>query len=364
MRALVVDDQRDFFESVRPVLRKSGFEPEYAPNLDTARSNLEGASFDLVLTDLQMPPGNWGGLEVIKLVRSVDVVVPLFVVSGKGQLAESIEAMRLGADDYVRKEVFHAEFTARVSPRFETPYAIEHFPSLIAYLYRVFKEEPQGYSQARRLIDVYENTMRLLSLMLLSEELGRRMIPVTNLLNDANLARPSLGSYVSFVFDRLRSTWAGDLLTLLRAGDLMKRRSDCDRLTNCRNTEFGHSVVISKGRAIEIVTTFANVLVALLNAVSSLRQFRLIVAEKLSYDGSIFIAECKLLSGSNLHHRPIVMELHKPIPTGHVLAIRGASLIDLYPLVDVVTVEAGDRQFYKLYDKLNGHNMEFDVIPK
>jgi CheY-like chemotaxis protein len=364
VRALVVDDQSDFFASVRPVLRKSGFEPAYASDIDTARDNLDKLSFDLVLTDLQMPPGNWGGLEVIKLVRSVDMVVPLFVVSGKGQLAESIEAMRLGADDYLRKEMFDAEYTSRVLPRFDRPYAIELFPSLIAYLYKMFIEDSEPYSQARRLIDVFENTMRFLSLMILSEEISKANIPLCDLIEKVGLERPSLGSYVSFIFEQIRGTWGGELLTLLRASDLSKRRSDCDRLTNCRNSEFGHSAVMSRARAIEIVTTFAPVLVELLNTISSLRQFRLLVAEKLRYDGSVFSVDCKLLSGSNLHHKPITVQLHQPIPTEQVTAIKGASVIALHPLVDVVTVEAGDRQFYKIYDKLIGQKMEFETIPK
>jgi hypothetical protein len=290
--------------------------------------------------------------------------VPLFVVSGRGQLAESIEAKRLGADDYLRKEVFQNEFTGYVLPRFEKPYAIEHFPSLIAYLYKLFEEERQEYAQARRLIDVFENTMRLLALMILGEELPKRRISVSDLINEANMGRPSLGSYVAFVFDRLRSAWDGTLLALLRASDLHKRRADCDLLTKCRNDAFGHSVVMSKARANEIVMTFSNVLVQLLNAVSCIRQFRLMIVDGLLYDGASFTAEGKILSGSNLHHRPITMKFSKAVPTGHVLAVGQASVIDLDPLIGVIPAETGDWQVYRLYDKLSGYKIEFDLIPK
>src|SRR5271165_58070 len=149
MRALVIDDQRDFFESIRPTLKSAGFVPDYAPDLPSAQRSLTERTFDLVLTDLQMPPGNWGGLEVIRMVRELDGVVPLFVVSGKGSLGECIEAVRLGADDYIQKEVFATEFLQRTEPRFARPYAIEYFPSLIAYLFRLFEEEQQEYTKAR-----------------------------------------------------------------------------------------------------------------------------------------------------------------------------------------------------------------------
>jgi hypothetical protein len=50
------------------------------------------------------------------------------------------------------------------------PSAIEYFPSLIAYLFRLFEEEQQEYAKARRFIDVYESTMKLLSLMIMAEQ--------------------------------------------------------------------------------------------------------------------------------------------------------------------------------------------------
>lgn len=303
MRALIVDDQREFFESIRATLKKSGFVPDYAPDLSSAQRNLTERNFDLVLTDLQMPPGNWGGLDVIKMVRELDNAVPLFVVSGKGSLAECIQAIRLGADDYIQKEAFVKEFLERAQPRFTRPYAIEHFPSLIAYLFRLFEGEQQEYAKARRLIDVYENTMRLLSLMIMAEQVPKAGgASISSLLEQSNMGRPSLGHYVSFLFESIGSGWDGKLLTALRASDLARLRDDCDRLTKCRNEEFGHSTVISTQRAVQIVETFSKVLLRLLNAISFLRRFRLFVAHTLRYDGGSFTANGKLLCGSNLHH--------------------------------------------------------------
>src|SRR5262249_43232035 len=154
------------------------------------------------------------------------------------------------------------------------------------------------------------------------------------------------------IFDRLRSTWNGTLLGLLRASDFHKRRADCDRLTKCRNDEFGHSVVISKTRATEILMTFSKVLVQILNAISCVRQFRLMIIDDLRYDGTSFTAEGKLLSGSNLHHGPVSMKFAKAVPTDHVVAIGRTSVIDLYPLINVIPAETGDWQIYKLYDKM------------
>jgi DNA-binding response OmpR family regulator len=365
MRALVIDDQREFFDSVLPTLTKSGFVSEYAADISSAQQTLENRTFDLVLTDLQMAPGNWGGLEVIKTVREIDEVVPLFVVSGKGSLAECIQALRLGADDYLQKEVFGTEFIERVQPRFTRPYAIEHFPSLIAYLFRLFEDEQQEYTKARRLVDVYENTIKLLSLIIIAEQTLKSAVPIPPLLEKWNLKRPALGSYVSFLFERLGGDWSGNFLAALRASDLSRLRADCDRLTACRNDDFGHSTVVSATRANEIVETFSKVLLRLLNTLSFLRQFRLFVAYALRYDGTSFAAEGRSLAGSNLHHPMATIMLKEAIATGDVVIVRGVMpLANLNPLVRINSSATGDSQVYKIYNKLGKNGIEFDSIPK
>jgi CheY-like chemotaxis protein len=59
---------------------------------------------DLVVTDLQMPPGEWGGLWFIDEVRKAGNRMPILVLSGQGGQRQTIEAQRLGADDFVLKE--------------------------------------------------------------------------------------------------------------------------------------------------------------------------------------------------------------------------------------------------------------------
>lgn len=366
MRALVIDDQPEFFESIRPTLKKAGFLCQYAPDLSSARASLTEHNFDLVLTDLQMPPGNWGGLEVIKMVRDLDSLVPLFVVSGKGSLAECIQAVRLGADDYIQKEVFTTEFADRANPRFARPYAIEYFPSLIAYLFLLFEDEPQVYAKARRLIDVFENTVKLLSLMIMAEESPKAGgAPIQSLLNQWNMGRPALGHYVSFLYTSIGGGWDGKLLTGLRASEFPRLRDDCDRLTRCRNEEFGHSTVISAHRAAEIVEVFSNPLRKLLNAISFLRRFQLFLPESLSYDGTLFTANGKLLRGSNLRHATGALRLKMAAPTGHVVVVLDSAMIaDLEPLLAVAPSTKGDWGVYKLYDKIGKNGIEHDLIPK
>jgi CheY-like chemotaxis protein len=312
-----------------------------------------------------MAPGNWGGLEVIKAIRAIDAAVPLFVVSGRGSLSECIDAMRFGADDYIRKEIFAAEFEERVKPRFMQPYAVEHFPSLIAYLFRVFEEEQRPFAKAKRLIDVFENTIRLMSLMILAEHLQLSKTPASDVLQQLSLDRPSLGHYVRFLFDRINSDWNGMFLTMIRASDFKEQRKICNRLTECRNADFGHSVMISDARATELIEVHLKDLYRILNSMSWLRRFRFLVASALRFDGNSFAIEAKLLRGSNLHHASTALSLSHAITTDHIVAVDSSlTMIDLFPLVELASATSGEWQAYRLYDKLTKAGMEFDTIPR
>lgn len=159
-----------------------------------------------------------------------------------------------------------------------------------------------AYLKARRLVDVYENTIWLLCLIVMCEASKEQGGHLPSLLRSWKMERPSCGSYVAFLFDVIDGKWGGHFLPALRASDLPRLRKDCDDMTKCRNEEFGHSTVMRMHRASEVIQEFSSVLCRLLNAASFLRTFRLFLAQELRYDGNLFTATGRILQGSNLHH--------------------------------------------------------------
>lgn len=101
---LWVEDQIQFVDSLTPVLENCCKRIQHVSNLADACTAFESTSFDLVLLDLQLEPGKWQGLDFLRLLGSRAATVPIIVLSGAGTLAECIEAIRLGAKDYVQKE--------------------------------------------------------------------------------------------------------------------------------------------------------------------------------------------------------------------------------------------------------------------
>ncbi len=113
-RILWIDDQLDVIRSLSSLLTPLRATVTCVGSATEAISILEHDSFDLILVDLAMPPGKWGGLWFLDAVRKLEGQSPVIVVSGEGSQQETIKALRLGAIDYITKETLEQELVPRV----------------------------------------------------------------------------------------------------------------------------------------------------------------------------------------------------------------------------------------------------------
>jgi two-component system response regulator HydG len=102
-RILIADDEPLFLRTTAALLRKEGFDCTTAPSGSAALEELARGSFDLVLSDLNMP-GNMK-LELLREGRNNWPDIPLIVVTGAPSLPTAIESVRLGITDYLLKPV-------------------------------------------------------------------------------------------------------------------------------------------------------------------------------------------------------------------------------------------------------------------
>lgn len=106
-KLLVIDDDTIVRQSVVAYLEDSGFWVEQAADGAEGLSQYQNLQPDLVLTDLRMPGVD--GLELLKGIHAHDPEVPVIVVSGAGVMGDVVEALRLGASDYMIKPVVDME---------------------------------------------------------------------------------------------------------------------------------------------------------------------------------------------------------------------------------------------------------------
>jgi DNA-binding response OmpR family regulator len=100
-RVLVVDDDTELRETVTEVLSGEGFEVTSVGDAESALNMLVDPGFDLVLLDLIMP--GMGGMTAVPLIKKGSPKTRIIMISAFSTVSNAVEAMRLGADDYITK---------------------------------------------------------------------------------------------------------------------------------------------------------------------------------------------------------------------------------------------------------------------
>ena len=111
LRVLVVDDEPPIRKLLRMGLTAQGYQTLEASNGKTALELL-GQTPDLVILDLGLPDAQ--GLELLRTIRARNESVPIVVLSSRGDEAGKVQALDLGADDYVTKPFGMDELLARM----------------------------------------------------------------------------------------------------------------------------------------------------------------------------------------------------------------------------------------------------------
>lgn len=111
-RVFVVEDDLAIREGIVDALKFSGYEVLQAANGNDGMSlGLQG-SFDLMLLDLILP--GHSGFEILKAVHEARPTLPIIILTARGEEADRVQGLRLGADDYMVKPFSVRELLARV----------------------------------------------------------------------------------------------------------------------------------------------------------------------------------------------------------------------------------------------------------
>lgn len=98
--ALIIDDEADLCRLMQITLTKMNIDSDVAYDIGTATEFLDGKTYDLCLTDLALPDGS--GLDLVRKIAG-ETDTPVAVISAHGDLDIAIEALKLGAFDFVNK---------------------------------------------------------------------------------------------------------------------------------------------------------------------------------------------------------------------------------------------------------------------
>ncbi|HSQ63356.1 MAG TPA: sigma-54 dependent transcriptional regulator, partial [Polyangiaceae bacterium] len=133
-KILIVDDQRNMRTTLAMMLRGVGYEVDEAADGEQGAANGATGAFDLVLTDLRM--GQKDGIDVLRAIKERQPLTEVIVMTAYGTIESAVEAMRLGAFDYIQKPFTEQELLVKVQKALDN----RRLAGEVAFLATEFKD--------------------------------------------------------------------------------------------------------------------------------------------------------------------------------------------------------------------------------
>src|SRR3954454_22103681 len=100
---LIVDDERTLARAVKAFLAEAGYEAEVADDGERALALVQTLRPDVVVTDVRLP--GMSGIDLLRRIREFDPAIPVIIMTAYGTIEGAVEAVKLGAFDYLKKPV-------------------------------------------------------------------------------------------------------------------------------------------------------------------------------------------------------------------------------------------------------------------
>jgi len=117
-RALVVDDEQEFLETLVNRLGKRSIDTSGVRSGEEALELMKKKLFDVVVLDIRMP-GGMDGIEALREMKKIQPLAEVILLTGHASVETSIEGMKLGAFDYLLKPVKLEELLTKMAQAFE-----------------------------------------------------------------------------------------------------------------------------------------------------------------------------------------------------------------------------------------------------
>jgi two-component system alkaline phosphatase synthesis response regulator PhoP len=111
-KVFLVEDEPGLVMTLTDRLRSEGYQVEHSADGVSALERASKESFDVILLDVMLPGAN--GFDVCRDLRNKGVVTPIIMLTARGQVADKVVGLKLGADDYLAKPFDMMELVARI----------------------------------------------------------------------------------------------------------------------------------------------------------------------------------------------------------------------------------------------------------
>jgi len=215
VKILVVDDDRAVREALRRALALAGYEVQLAEDGEQALERIVHAVPDAVVLDVGLPAID--GLEVCRRVRRLGSRVPILILTARDEVADRIDGLDVGADDYMVKPFDVGELKARLRAllRRANPEA-----DVGALSFGELKLDParHGAQVGEAFVELTRTEYQLLEVLMLNprQVLSHSLIYDRVWGYDFGPASNALRVYVGYLRRKLQAAGAGDLIHTVR----------------------------------------------------------------------------------------------------------------------------------------------------
>ena len=112
MRLLIVEDEKNLCDTVAKSLYDKGYEVDTCYDGDEALEYILAEDYDLIVLDLNLP--GMDGMDILKELRQKDEDTKVLILSARSQIADKVEGLDAGANDYMEKPFHLQELEARI----------------------------------------------------------------------------------------------------------------------------------------------------------------------------------------------------------------------------------------------------------
>jgi len=156
---LLIDDDNRSRKSITDILEFCGYEVTGCETVFEALKIIKNERHDLIITDMHLPMelnsiiDDEGGLQIIRAIMDANVSVPIIVITGFGSVENTVEAMRLGAHDYLTKPISVNELKVKIQHALNDRFSTfqKCVMKMMGYSYETMSQNP--YSVAYKFED-------------------------------------------------------------------------------------------------------------------------------------------------------------------------------------------------------------------
>ncbi|MEO5926997.1 MAG: response regulator transcription factor [Bryobacteraceae bacterium] len=169
---LLVEDEEALSLFLRDSLKKAGYSVEQAFDGNSALAKARSLPIDLIILDVMLPQRD--GFDVCRTLRSEGSKTPILMLTARSQTKDTVEGLKIGADDYVTKPFEMSELMARVEA------LLRRFPPTGAYSFGPFRVDFRGTEVTRdgKLVNLSAREFQLLRFLIehRGETVSREML--------------------------------------------------------------------------------------------------------------------------------------------------------------------------------------------